>query len=60
VRIALERGIELRALSSFYNASQPNCSILPTSGLLIGFAAVRDADLKRSALALRDLLKEVK
>ena len=59
VRTALERGIELRALSSFYNASQPNCSILP-SGLLIGFAAVRDADLKRSALALRDLLKEVK
>ena len=57
VRTALEQGIELRALSSFYNAPQPNRSIPPISGLLLGFAAIREADLKRAVLTLRDLFK---
>lgn len=59
VRMAQERGIELRALSSFYNAPQPSRSMLPASGLLMGFAAVREADLKRGVLELQDLFKDL-
>ena len=58
-RIAQERGIELRALSSFYNAPQPSRAIPRTSGLLLGFAAVREADLKRGVLAMRDLFRDL-
>jgi DNA-binding transcriptional MocR family regulator len=56
VNAASERGIELRALSSFYNAPQASSDIPRTSGLLLGFAAVREADLKRGVAELRDVL----
>jgi GntR family transcriptional regulator/MocR family aminotransferase len=56
VNAASERGIELRALSSFYNAPQASRDIPRTSGLLLGFAAVREADLKRGVAELRDML----
>lgn len=55
MQAASERGIELRALSSFYNAPQLSRDIPRTSGLLLGFAAVREADLKRGVLSLRDM-----
>jgi GntR family transcriptional regulator/MocR family aminotransferase len=56
VRSALERGIELRDLASFYNSPQPSRAIPRASGLLMGFSAVREADLKRGVLGLRDVL----
>lgn len=59
MQAASERGIELRALSSFYNAPQSSHDIPRTSGLLLGFAAVREADLKRGVLGLRDMFAKL-
>jgi len=56
VQAALEKGIELRALSGFYNAglAEPEAQ---ASGLLFGFAAVRPEKIRRGVLTLRPLLK---
>ena len=51
VRAALEQGIELRALSTFYASPERSAS-----GLLLGFAAVESSVLKSAVVALRDLL----
>lgn len=56
---ALDKGMELRALSQFYNENggadwpQPR-----QSGLLLGFAPIPAADIRRGVLALRDLLRD--
>jgi GntR family transcriptional regulator/MocR family aminotransferase len=57
VQAALEKGIELRALSGFYNAG-PADAQAKASGLLLGFAAVSPEEIKRGVLALRPLLKD--
>lgn len=59
VRAALEHGLELRALSSFYNAPGEGRDPPPLSGLLLGFAAIRETDLRHGVAALRDLLSSL-
>lgn len=57
VRAALQKGIEIRALSQFYHAQQPGLiAHRRASGLLLGFAAVPVADIRRGVTALRDVL----
>ncbi len=56
---ALERGIEARALSQFYNADAlPASAPARASGLLLGFAAVPPAGIKRGVAVLREVLKK--
>ncbi len=56
-RLGLECGIELRALSQFYNArDEDSKSGERASGLLLGFAAIPAKEIRRGVLALRDLL----
>lgn len=56
-RAGLERGLELRALSRFYNeAPLPGQARL--SGLLLGFAAIPPADIRRGVIALCDLMRK--
>lgn len=57
-RAALEKGIELRALSQFYNADGATAGKQArASGLLLGFAAIPVADIRRGIFTLRDVLK---
>ena len=58
-RLALEKGIEVRALSQFYNVDD-NALAKPvqTSGLVLGFASIPVAEIKRGAAILRNVLRE--
>lgn len=53
---ALGRGLELRALSYYYNET-PVREQERLSGLLLGFAAIPPAEIRRGVLALRDLMR---
>lgn len=55
-RAGLARGLELRALSQFYNEDGVRGQARE-SGLLLGFAAITPAEIRRGVLALRDLLR---
>ncbi len=58
-RSALTKGIELRALSQFYNVEEDALTAKSrVSGLVLGFAPIPVADIKRGVLALRDVLNE--
>lgn len=54
-RSAREKGIELRALSQFYNAGWNDTSQAP--GLVLGFASVPVQDIRQGILILRELLR---
>ena len=55
---ALQKGIEVRALSQFYNfADRPAGRQARRSGLVLGFASVPVEEIKRGVLTLRDVLK---
>lgn len=56
VAAAARRGLELRALSHFYQ-DLPADGQARLSGLLLGFAAIPPDQLRRGVLALRDLLR---
>lgn len=57
-RAAREKGIELRALSQFYNASEEHEDDSPrASGLLLGFASVPTEESKRGIQVLREVLQ---
>jgi GntR family transcriptional regulator / MocR family aminotransferase len=57
IQPAVRKGLELRALSHFYNGdAQATYQPERTPGLVLGFAAVRETELRRSVLLLRDLL----
>ena len=55
---ALEKGIEVRALSGFY-ATEMRRSLRPQtpSGLVLGFAASPDDDIRRGVVKLREVLE---
>lgn len=56
---AFERGIEVRALSQFYNAERtPAEKKRSLSGLVLGFAAVSATEIEHGARVLRDLLEQ--
>ncbi|HJV80101.1 PLP-dependent aminotransferase family protein [Noviherbaspirillum sp.] len=58
-RTALPHGIELRALSQFYNADQEVAGLgSRVSGLLLGFASIPEAEIKRGVSTLRGLLEK--
>jgi len=57
-RAALAQGIELRALSTFYNADKMAFPDQPReTGLVLGFAAIPVEDIRRGVPALRDVLR---
>lgn len=57
-RSARKRGIELRALSQFYNAQNIDSRDLrPVSGLLLGFASVPSQESRLGIRILREVLK---
>jgi len=55
---ALEKGIEVCALSGFH-ATEMSAVLRPRipSGLVLGFAATPDEEIKRGVARLRDVLK---
>lgn len=55
-RAARDKGIELRALSQFYNDDGNISKESRASGLLLGFAAVPVAELKHGVQVLREVL----
>lgn len=56
-RAAREKGIELRALSQFYNAPLDDEQSPPrASGLLLGFASVPVSDIRKGVQILRNVL----
>lgn len=58
-RLALENGIEVRALSQFYNVETSIATKQSrASGLVLGFASIPVADIKRGATILSDVLRE--
>jgi GntR family transcriptional regulator/MocR family aminotransferase len=57
VRTALRQGVEMRALSQFHH-EQPAQEQYRSSGLLLGFAAVPEADIRRGAAILREVLRK--
>lgn len=58
-RKALERGLEIRALSHFYNAAEADIPQPRACGMLLGFAAIPPDEIRRGAAALRELLDEL-
>jgi GntR family transcriptional regulator/MocR family aminotransferase len=57
-RAALQRGIEVRGLSTFYNSKgNDGIEMKRASGLLLGFAAIPVADIRRGVATLRDVLE---
>ncbi|WP_151637314.1 MocR-like pyridoxine biosynthesis transcription factor PdxR [Noviherbaspirillum aerium] len=57
-RNALEHGLEIRALSHFYNAAPADIPQPRACGMLLGFAAIPPEDIRRGAAALETLLDE--
>ncbi len=55
---ALQNGIEVRALSTFYDLAGPIAMTPPPSGLLLGFAAVPATQLRQSAKILASILRK--
>ncbi len=53
-RHAQQKGLELRALSQFYNETGTPHRL---SGLLLGFAPISVPDIRRGVITLRDVLK---
>ena len=56
-RAALEKGVEVRALTPYYEAVGLSEQDTPPSGLLLGFAAATPDDIRRAAPVLRSVLK---
>ncbi|HYD81709.1 MAG TPA: PLP-dependent aminotransferase family protein [Paucimonas sp.] len=56
-RAALDKGVEVRALTPFYDAMETAEKRTPPSGLLLGFAAATPAEMRRAAPILQDLLR---
>ncbi|HJU70428.1 MAG TPA: PLP-dependent aminotransferase family protein [Paucimonas sp.] len=56
---AQQQGIEVRALSTFYDTTgaHANATPLSRSGLLLGFAAVPPREIKEAAIGLRKVLQ---
>lgn len=58
-RLALQKGIELRALSQFYNVEDNAASKRSRlSGLVLGFASIPITEIRQGATILRDVLRE--
>lgn len=57
-RKALDHGLEIRALSHFYNAGEADIPQPRTCGMLLGFAAIPPEEIRRGVVALRVLLDE--
>jgi GntR family transcriptional regulator / MocR family aminotransferase len=55
---ALERGVELRPLSAYYEAVGMPREALSPQGLLLGFAAATPEEIRRAAPVLARVLKE--
>lgn len=56
-RTALQDGIELRALSTFYVGAEHGGDAAPPTGVLLGFAAVPPDQIRQAVPLLRQLLK---
>jgi len=57
-RKASERGLEIRALSHFYNAQETDIPQPRACGMLLGFAAITPEEIRRGTDLLRELLEE--
>lgn len=56
-RAALQKGIEVHALSRFYNV-EDGATIKQASGLVLGFASIPVAEIRHGVTILRDVLRE--
>ena len=57
-RAGLEYGLELRGLSYFYNEPEDRSRSMRACGLLLGFAAIPPAEIRRGVDSLCKLLDE--
>lgn len=57
-RAGLEYGLELRGLSYFYNEPEDRSRVTRACGLLLGFAAIPPAEIRRGVDSLCKLLEE--